>query len=433
MEARAQAPQAEGSEANTRAPAEDESEAAGHEAAVQEASQINSASEGLSKRERRKRARAAKPTSEERTNHFLAWPVILMEKGVGLTLGAAGVFAHRPPEYRRSKVHIFATGRSSLKKAQEYIFQIRLFDLAGASELFDINFTYRNDPVFPFFGIPGPVHLHPDELVDERYEVHLRSLEPEFNYAHTLYIRPSPPESTRPKAYLRGVLGWRMEADHATANPDSALSMQRPDTLGRTRRGVYYTGISWDSRDNDWNPHRGALHDVTVASAGPWSGSTSVWTRLNASLRFYNSLGSPKVVYASEVLFDTFVGRPPALVLAHFGGLLEKEGIGSRNIGRGYFRRRFGSATKLYTSHEFRITPVKARVFRWNLEIGFKPFVDVGWTFTRDPVSQRIRPYVHPSVGFGVYFVWDEFVVIRIDAAFGAEGRALYMSNGHAF
>jgi hypothetical protein len=347
---------------------------------------------------------------------------MLVERGVGWTFGAAGVYAYRPDGYRLSKVHVFGTARGSLRGAKEFVARVRLFDVFDAQEVIDFNLRYRDDPVFPFFGTPSPMFLRREQLIDERYELHLRSVEPEINYEHSLHIHE---RRDGGRGYLRGVLGWRLEADDVEAAPNSVIALERPDALGKI-----YTGLAWDDRDNDFHPTRGGLHDFTIGSAGPWAGSTAVWTRVSAAFRFYTALLGPKVVVANEFLIDTFVGRPPALVLAHFGGLLEREGIGSRYIGRGYHRRRFGAPTKAYASTEFRITPWKTRLARWEMAIGLKPFFDMGLTFTG---KETVRVGVHPSAGFGVYVVWNEFVVVRVDLALGTEGVATYVSDEHTF
>jgi hypothetical protein len=367
---------------------------------------------------------------EQKGHHLIAWPMALLERGAGWRFGAAGLYAFRPEGHRLSRVHVHMTANASTRGAKEYVAQVRLFDLLGHKEVFDVNLIYRDDPVFPYFGAPFPEYLTSEELEAHQYELWVRSVEPEVNYENSLWVVDAAPGARRGTGYLRGVLGWRMEVDHIEAHPDSIIAQQRPDALGHTRRGVFYTGIAWDSRDNDFHPHKGGLHDITIASAGPWAGSTSLWTRVNLALRFYRSLGTPRIVAASHFMVDHFVGTPPAMALAQYGGLLEVEGIGGNAVGRGYYRRRYGGPTKGYMSHELRFQPWSGKILRWEFEPGLRTFVDVG--LTHNPGADK-PTRIHPSMGFGWYFIWDDFAVVRVDLAVGVEGPALYIKNGNPF
>lgn len=197
-----------------------------------------------------------------------------------------------------------------------------------------------------------------------------------------------------------------------------------------TRRGSLFGGLAWDSRDNEWSPAAGGLHDASVEVAGPWSGASSTWVRLNASFRWYRALGTDKVVFAQQLLLDALLGDAPFVAQGEFGGFLSREGIGGRYLGRGYFRRRFIGSTKAYASTGIRVEPWEFRLGTWTLTPGIKGFFDVGKVFAW---SESIVAGLRPSGGPGAYFVWDRFMVMRADVGFSPEGVAVVVVADHAF
>jgi outer membrane protein assembly factor BamA len=229
---------------------------------------------------------------------------------------------------------------------------------------------------------------------------------------------------------LRWLVGVDFQADYIRQYEDSLLSIERPDDEGWTRRGTYLGGASWDSRDNEWSPTWGGLHEVTLALAGPWAGASSIWGRFNATFRWYRPLGTEKLVFAQRLTFDALIGDVPLFELGLFGGLSPTEGYGGREAGRGFFRRRFAAPVKGLSVTELRYQPFEWPIRRRTLGLGFKAFADIGELFRPEAF---LADGAHIAGGPGLFIVWDRFFVLRADVGFSSEGVQWYVISSHSF
>jgi hypothetical protein len=78
---------------------------------------------------------------------------------------------------------------------------------------------------------------------------------------------------------------------------------------------------------------------------------------------------------------------------------------------------------------ELRVEPHEFRIRKRTFTPAFKAFMDVG--YVRGPGQDDARPII--SGGPGVYFIWDRFFVLRVDAGFSPEGHGVYVTTDHAF
>ena len=348
---------------------------------------------------------------------------------MGLTFGLRARYVYRPPGETFDHARLDLVGRVSTRFVQDHTLDLQLRDLLHREEILDLSVRFVDDPVFPYPGIANFDRLDRATLLDPEYRISLQSVSAAFDYQQPFAVFERGQWGIETTGYARWFVGARFAHDRIEAKEDSRYVADGHPPELTLRRGGIFGGVAWDSRDNGWSPVRGSLHDLSVELGGPWVASTRHWARFNGSARFYRPLGTPKIILANQFIADAILGDAPLVSQGEFGGLLVREGIGGRDTGRGYFRRRFIGPTKLYASVEFRVEPYEFRILGRTLTPALKGFMDVG--YVRGPGQLGVRPIV--SGGPGLYLVWDRFFVFRIDAGFSPEGRGVYFTTNHAF
>lgn len=362
-------------------------------------------------------------------HRFLPLPSLRSQPGVGLMLGASVNYAYRPKEDEPNRVFVFLEARVSLRKVHNYGFFVRLRNLLGRQEIFEFGPTAILDPVLPYYGVANHADLSGMDLTARYYQVHLQTFGGMINFQHPLW-RSSPRAGTRPSGVLRSYTGLSYHADRIIAYENTKFAEERPYDAGWTRRGVVRVGLVWDSRDHEAYPRRGSLSDVTVDAGGPFTGSTHGWGRVHATMRHYWTLGTPSLVLAHRVTFDSLWGDAPFVPLGDFGGLTPVDAIGGMTAGRGWMRRRFVGKHKAFASVEVRFDPIEFKIRRKVVGLGMKGYVDVGM------VSQTLTGlpnHLLVSGGPGVLLIWDRFAVIRMEGGFSRETKGFYLMTEHAF
>lgn len=357
-------------------------------------------------------------------------PTFRSEPSVGLSFGLRGRYVYRPPGESFDHARIDLSGRVSTNRVQDHTIDVQLRNLLHREEILDLNLRFVDDPVFPYVGIANFEPLRQAELSAPEHRVNLRAVGGAFDYQQPFAVFERGQWGIETTGYARWLVGARFAHDRIIAAPGSRWTEEGNPQELRLRRGSIFGGLGWDSRDNGWSPTRGSLHDVSIELGGPWAASTRHFARFNGSARFYRSIGTPKVVLANQFIADAILGDAPLVSQGEFGGLLVREGIGGRDTGRGYYRRRFVGPTKLYTSVELRVEPYELRLRKRTLSPGLKTFMDVGYV-RRGPGQDDARPII--SGGPGFYFVWDRFFLLRVDAGFSPEGFGVYVTTDHAF
>ena len=195
--------------------------------------------------------------------------------------------------------------------------------------------------MFPFTGIANEEELSTNELgEDEFYQADLMYGGVAVTYQEPFLVLDPQEYFGQTQALFMWFGGLRWYADRFDAADDTLFARTYPDLPNVVRRASVVGGLAWDSRSNEWNPKRGGLHDLSLEVGAPWVGASTSWARLNASFRFYQQVLTPKLVVASQLLFDAMVGEPPLFEQGFYGGLFPIEGFGGIMMGRGFFRRR---------------------------------------------------------------------------------------------
>lgn len=374
-------------------------------------------------------SRAAQQGRKLSPHRLLPLPSLRSQPGVGLMLGASVNYAYRPKDDEPNRIYLFLEARVSLKKVHNYGFFVRLRNTLGRQEIFEVGPTVILDPVLPYYGVANHANLRGQDLTSRYYQVEVQTFGGIFNFQYPLY-RWQPRDSDRPPAVLRSYSGLTYHVDRIRPYEDSRFAEERAYDAGLTRRGVVRLGFVWDRRDNESNPRRGALHDVTVDSAGPFTGSSQGWGRFSATLRHYWTLGTPSLVLAHRLTFDSLWGDPPFMPLGDFGGLIPVDAVGGMTAGRGWMRRRYVGKHKAYASVELRFDPIEFKLRSKTVGIGMKGYVDLG--MVAQTISQ-LPSHLLVSGGPGVLLIWDRFAVIRLEGGFSRETAGFYLMTEHAF
>lgn len=371
----------------------------------------------------------AKRWWRDRGHRFILFPSFRAGSSIGAMPGLRFRYVYRKPGHKFNQVQVDLGARLSTRLVQQHNLRIRLRDFLGKNELFQLGGIFYDDPVFPYVGINNQARLHNAEIDDPFYRAHVLTTGGYFNYQQPVWtLQPTGPY--RAVGRLRWVVGLDFQADRIRPYEDSLLVQERPEDRGWIRRGGYLGGVTWDSRDNEWAPTKGGFHEATLEIAGPWAASSDTWARLNVNFRWYRALGTPKLVFAQQLVFDSLIGPAPLYELGTFGGLDREEGLGGRKAGRGFFRRRYPGKVKGLAMTELRYQPFEWPVLRRTLGLGFKAFADLGEVFEPDGI---LADGFHISGGGGIFVVWDRFFVFRVDVGASAEGVQWYVIAGHTF
>ncbi len=369
--------------------------------------------------------RAAQKGDDE--HHVLPLPHFSAQPQIGVMLGGSVNYSYRRAGEAFNSAYVQAWSQVSTRLVQDHNLSARLRDLMHHNEILQFGAMARRDPVFPYYGVDNHENLHGTDLSGPYNWIHMDNYGGWFTYEHPLWQLH---RSGRAPGVLRHYSGVFYYVDVMRALPGSRMAVQDPGRIGLERRGVTRLGLSWDSRDNDWDPGEGSLVDLTFDVAGKYTGSTSDWGRVHLSARNYVRLGTPELVLATRVTLDALVGAPPLMALGDLGGLVPVDAYGGAFVGRGFVRRRFIGDVKALATAELRFTPLNRKLGNHTGSFGVTLFAELG------AVSSRVadlHKYVYPSGGPGLMMIWDRFAVFRVEAGFSREGAAVYLQTEHAF
>jgi hypothetical protein len=206
-------------------------------------------------------------------------------------------------------------------------------------------------------------------------------------------------------------------------------------------------GLEYDNTDFSVNPTSGSRQRISVSRDSDWFDSSGAWTALEGQASHFIDLGATEQL-SQQVLAldlwgahaftwrtrDTPAGRvlvraPPSFEGARLGGLFRL---------RAYDSARFSDQSALHYTLEYRVTPRKNPLDEIPLlsEIGsawtqFVVFGEMGRVHEGFDLDD-LHTDMNRDAGVGVR-IFVQGVIIRLDAAFGAEGAGLQVMIAHAF
>jgi hypothetical protein len=203
-------------------------------------------------------------------------------------------------------------------------------------------------------------------------------------------------------------------------------------------------GLFYDSRDNEIFPHSGMLHEVGVRleQGFPLSGDVR-YAEVGAILRGYVPLGGPFVAAARLVANFQF-GNVPFYDLLQAGPFDQKEMPGGSAGIRGVPVGRYLGPVKIVGNIELRAMLFSFTVLKQKFTLGNDIFFDTGrvwsdYTF-RSPLDGS-GPGLKYGVGGGIYVLWGQAAMLRIEAAYSPDAVSenasfpigLYVEDGVMF
>lgn len=236
--------------------------------------------------------------------------------------------------------------------------------------------------------------------------------------------------------------GWRVERHQPgdfssnTPFPDSLYAERFPDGE-RGFLSILQAGVMADNRDNEAAPHRGYWVETSVRGAAEWLGSDWSLFGVNTTLRGYVPVTSnERLVSATRVVFDGFVGDAPTRELGNPGGSILYSLYGSLNAGRGIRARRYIGRVKTFAQQEARWTFLSTRIGGVPLQLTALGFVDVGvvadeWSDLSDALGEPIV-----GTGGGLRIALDTNFIVRADIGVSAKeswAPSIYIDLGNLY
>jgi outer membrane protein assembly factor BamA len=233
----------------------------------------------------------------------------------------------------------------------------------------------------------------------------------------------------------------KLAEDAAKGNPDGSPLIYGTGGLSLPSLAG---GFVYDSRDNEIFPNSGMLHEagVRLEQGFPASGGVH-YAEAGAILRGYVPIGGPLVV-AGRLVANFQIGNVPFYDLFQAGPFDQKEMPGGSAGIRGVPVGRYLGPIKVVANVELRAMLVRFTVFKQKFAVGSDVFFDTGrvwsdYTF-RSPLDGP-EPGLKFGVGGGVYLLWGQAAMVRIEAGYSPDAVSenpslpigLYVEDGVMF
>lgn len=373
---------------------------------------------------------------------FAGVPRLTLNSDEGIGLGLRGIFFWHRFDARPYKTAITFQAWATSRLVQHHYLKVDAIDAFNVPLRLEAEAGFFSTLTMPFCGDPPEADCVDDD------DTRLRSLEPYGSTTARVRVWKAPWWQDTIK--VEGFLGWRgtgyipgtLFDDDGDGAPDlfpypgSRYAALHP--AGEPGfASVFQLGVAVDTRDEEPNPTRGFFVDASVRNSQPAWGSSFAFVGANLTARLYapvtrfRDLG---VVVAERVIVDGVAGDAPWRERVRFGGLVEANGIGGADVGRGIRLARYPGRARLALQHELRVTPLTLDVWGNSLSLPIALFADSAVAQFFDDEQDGPRLLFGAGISFRV--VWNRTFVMRLDLALSPEepGRlSAYSSPGHPF
>jgi len=141
-------------------------------------------------------------------------------------------------------------------------------------------------------------------------------------------------------------------------------------------------GISFDTRDVEIFPTKGAYGELLLIGNGDLKQWKYNYLQVAARWKHFVSIIPDWLIFAYQICFQhTLAGEIPYYNLNELASIHyiyeENSGLGSRYSIRGYNYNRISAAGYAWSNLEFRVIPLKFKLFKQNFRIVLNPFMDL--------------------------------------------------------
>lgn len=239
--------------------------------------------------------------------------------------------------------------------------------------------------------------------------------------------------------------GSRLEKDVIESKTNTAAAQElRQQLRGVTQHALLEGGIGllWDTRDNEFTPQRGILHEISFRGS-PGVDANLYYAGFNATLRFYQSIYKEYLVLAFRLLGDIMLGNVPFYLMAEHGGFFAGNTLGAGGGLRAVPTGRYHGKIKMLGNLELRSKFLTFNIGTVPFSLGVLAFFDFGraWldfsgkTELFDGTSTAENMFgMKFSGGGGLRIQWGESLVVRLDVGYSNIGElGFYLDIGHIF
>jgi hypothetical protein len=376
------------------------------------------------------------------------FPLIGGDSDIGVEFGAVGTFTKfgrgiRPYEWNMDIVGSVSLKNDPLGRAeltqQDYLWQIDVPGLLGGALRVNPAVYYVttiNQGYFSLGNASGSSRPTDIPNPGRYYEFQAR----EATLRELTRIRFRPP--------FDFMVATNFRFENPSTYPFSRLAADAAAgrVLGLAPLGLAMVsaGIIYDSRDNEYFPRTGSYHQVGLRYVQGVPLDDDVrYGAFGAVLAVYRSIGGPFVA-AGRVVIDAEFGNVPFYDLYTGEPFLQDTIIGGSSGVRGVPEGRYLGKLKALANAELRAMFVDVHVLGQTLHFGADAFVDTGrvwsdYTFANPNDSDGVG--LKWGTGLGMYMIWGQAAVFRIEAAYSPDAVAenpsfpvgLYVQDGVMF
>jgi hypothetical protein len=250
---------------------------------------------------------------------------------------------------------------------------------------------------------------------------------------------------------LTGAIGYRymsptayadskLVRDSMAKNPDGSPVLRglQPLSIGQLAVGTIY-----DSRDNEVFVHDGAFGQIGIAyQQGIPTDASVQYGEAQGLLQIYRPVGP--FTFAGRIVADFQFGHVPFYDLFMSGPFGQSEAIGGGSAIRGVPVGRYSGEIKLYGTAEIRSMFIKFHLWKQKVTLGADALFDTGRSWLdysfKSPLDGDSIGLKY-GAGGGIYVLWGQAAIFRIDAAYSPDARAenpsfplgLYVADGTCF
>jgi hypothetical protein len=235
--------------------------------------------------------------------------------------------------------------------------------------------------------------------------------------------------------------GSRLAQDAAARGADGAPIVRGLDTMSLAQLGL---GIVFDTRDNEFFPHRGMYHQIGVKLAQGLPLEDDVrYVEAGAILTGFVAIAE-KTVLAARLFVDAQAGHVPFYDLSRAGPFGSYDIVGGAQGVRGVPVGRYAGLAKVVGNVEVRRMIGAFRAAGQSMHVGGDVFFDTGRSFSDysfHSASDGPGAGLKYGAGAGFFLQWGQAAIFRVDVAYSPDAVAenaslplgIYVQDGMMF